>query len=138
MITPQIVDNIIAYKRAVVDTTTAEIRNDWDEIKSCREEENIRLDGLFAVIRIAINDAASQDPYSPEAINGDVNQAPEPAPQPRVAHADFDTGLMATLRNLKHLAQSEPPKPTVLDKLKADPDVAPVFEHLPPPLPEED
>lgn len=108
MITPQIVDNLIAYKRAVVDTTTAEIKNEWDEVKSCREEENIRLDGLFAVIEIAINDAASTGPHSPLAINGDVNQAPEPAPEPDVGHADFDTGIFATLRNLQHLAQSEP------------------------------
>ena len=74
MITAQIVDNLIAYKRAVVDTTTAEIRNDWDEVNSCREEENVRLNGLFAVIQIAINDAASLGPHSPFAINGDVNQ----------------------------------------------------------------
>ena len=74
MITPQIVDNLVAYKRAVVDTTTAEIRNDWDEVASCREEESIRLNGLFAVIQIAITDAASQEAHSPFAINGDVNQ----------------------------------------------------------------
>ena len=63
MITPQIVDNLIAYKRAVVDTTTAEIREDWDEVNSCREEEDVRLSGLFAVIQIAINEAASLGPH---------------------------------------------------------------------------
>ena len=74
MITAQIVDNLIAYKRAIVDTTTAELRKNWDEVASCREEETIRLDGLFAVIQIAITDAASQGAHSPFAINGDVNQ----------------------------------------------------------------
>ena len=74
MITAQIVDNLIAYKRAIVDTTTAELRKDWDEVASCREEETIRLDGLFAVIQIAINDAASDAPHNPFSINGDVNQ----------------------------------------------------------------
>ena len=74
MITPQIVDNLVAYKRAVVDTTTAELRENWDEVASCREEETIRLDGLFAVIQIAISDAASNAPHNPFSINGDVNQ----------------------------------------------------------------
>jgi len=157
MIPHMVIDNIIAYKRAIEATTTAQVHQDWEELMHCSEDEQLKLDGLLAVINIAIAEAARADPYSPDAINGDVNQAPEPAPQPRsrleqamaedpqvrvstpdIGHADFDTGLMATLRNLKHLAQSEPPKPTVLDKLKADPEVAPVFEHLPPPLPEED
>ena len=76
MITPQIVDNLVAYKRAVVDTTTAEIRNDWDEVASCREEERIRLDGLFAVIQVAIEDAASQSPQRASFIcnNGMMTQ----------------------------------------------------------------
>ena len=138
MIPHMVIDNIVAYKRAIEATTTAQVRKDWEELMHCSEDEQIKLDGLLAVINIAIAEAARAEPYSPDAINGDVNQAPEPAPQPDVGHADFDTGLIATLRNLKHRAQSEPPKPTVLDKLKADPDVPPVFEHLPPPLPEED
>ena len=138
MIPHMVIDNIVAYKRAGEATTTAQVHQDWEELMHCSEDEQIKLDGLLAVINIAIAEAARADPYSPDAINGDVNQAPKPAPEPYVGHADFDTGLIATLRNLKHLAQSGPPKPTVLDKLKADPDVAPVFQHLPPPLPEED
>ena len=137
MIPHMVIDNIVAYKRAIEATTTAQVHQDWDELRHCAEDEQLKLDGLLAVINIALAEAAQAAP-SPVTVDTEIEQAPEPPPQPRVAHADFDTGLMATLRNLKHLAQSEPPKPTVLDKLKADPDVAPVFEHLPPPLPEED
>ena len=100
MITPQIVDNLIAYKRAVVDTTTAEIREDWDEVNSCREEENVRLNGLFAVIQIAINEAASLGPHSPFAINGDVNQP---------VSFICDNGMMTEPRN-EH--GTFPPTPT--------------------------
>ena len=107
MITPQIVDNLVAYKRAVVDTTTAEIRNDWDEVASCREEERIRLDGLFAVIQVAIEDATSQGPQ-PASFICNNSMLPEPEPQPEEGRADFDTGIFATLRNLKHLAHYEP------------------------------
>ena len=138
MIPHMVIDNIVAYKRAIEATTAAQVHKDWDELRHCAEDEQIKLDGLLTVINIALAEAAKAGPSSPDDINTHINQAPEPAPQSDVGHADFDTGLIATLRNLKHLAQSEPPQPTVLDKLKADPAVAPVFEHLPPPLPEED
>tara|TARA_R100000388_G_scaffold79059_1_gene57703 strand:- start:948 stop:1280 length:333 start_codon:yes stop_codon:yes gene_type:complete len=74
-------DNIEAYRRAVADTAKARTicqlqanLDNQDNLRSCIEEEQLRLDGLKSVIGMAIREAAAEEPHNPFAINGDVNQ----------------------------------------------------------------
>ena len=74
-------DNIQAYRRAVADTARALAitrlnphADNQDTYRNCVEEEQIRLDGLWTVIRMAIQEAAAEPPHNPFSINGDVNQ----------------------------------------------------------------
>tara|TARA_R100000458_G_C8153657_1_gene160409 strand:- start:121 stop:384 length:264 start_codon:yes stop_codon:yes gene_type:complete len=82
-------DNLEAYRRAVADTAKARAifrlnphSNNNDNLVSCMEEEQLRLDGLMSVIRMVIQDAAEQQPHNPFSINSDVNQ-PSSSPPPR-------------------------------------------------------
>ena len=80
-------DNLQAYRRAVADTARALAitrlnphSDNQDTYRNCVEEEQIRLDGLWTVIRMAIQEAAAEPPHNPFSINGNLNQ---PAVQPR-------------------------------------------------------
>jgi hypothetical protein len=84
-----IIDNIQSYRHAVVSTDQAynliiNGHGDSDELNNCREEEQLRLDGLLSVIKMAIQEAAAEPPHNPFSINGDVNQPSIPnGPPPR-------------------------------------------------------
>ena len=74
-------DQIEAYRRAVRDTARAQCLTDLNpsstnhqEYRNCFEEEQLRLDGLKSVIGMALQDYATQQPFNPFSINGDVNQ----------------------------------------------------------------
>lgn len=76
-------DQIEAYRRAVADTAKARTicqlqatLDNQDNLRSCLEEEQLRLDGLKSVIRMVLQDYATQQPFNPFSINGDVNQPP--------------------------------------------------------------
>ena len=76
-------DQIQAYRRAVADTAKARAvfklnphSDNNNSLVSCLEEEQLRLDGLRSVIRMVLQDYATQQPFNPFAINGDVNQPP--------------------------------------------------------------
>ena len=82
-----LMDQIEAYRRAVADTTKARTvlhlqanldnEDEWDNnLRSCVEEEQVRLDGLLSVVKMLIQEAAIEEPHDPYSINGDVNQAP--------------------------------------------------------------
>tara|TARA_R100000149_G_scaffold61990_1_gene31727 strand:- start:168 stop:437 length:270 start_codon:yes stop_codon:yes gene_type:complete len=81
-------DQIEAYRRAVADTAKARAvfqlnphSDNNDNLVSCLEEEQLRLDGLKSVIRMVLQDYATQQPFNPFAINGDVNQPSMPPPR---------------------------------------------------------
>ncbi len=86
-------DQIEAYRIAVQTRAKAEVTwatnldglyADGSEVRACREEEQLRLDGLMSVIRMVLQDYATQDPFNPFSINGDVNQPSIPnGPPPR-------------------------------------------------------
>ena len=90
-----ITDNILAFRRAVQDTTAALLAHDkaqysqplYRELTDCREEERIRYDGLVSVIVMEIKAAAADDPHNPFSINSDINQPNHqeitPGPPPR-------------------------------------------------------
>tara|TARA_A100001391_G_scaffold205404_2_gene205790 strand:- start:1064 stop:1543 length:480 start_codon:yes stop_codon:yes gene_type:complete len=74
-------DQIEAYRRAVADTARARTMCNLNpnaqhqaDFLSCQEEEQLRLDGLKSVIRMVLQDYATQQPFNPFSINGDVNQ----------------------------------------------------------------
>ena len=97
-------DQIEAYRRAVETRAKAEVNwyNDPDtdttELRACREEEQLRLDGLKSVIGMALQDYATQQPFNPFSINGDVNQPPV-EPRSRLAQAMHDDPQVRTERN---------------------------------------
>lgn len=89
-----IIDQIQAYRFAIIDTTRARDVNrvkptneGVQNVRNCHEEEQIRLDGLMSVTRLAIQEAAAEQPHNPFSINDDVNQSDEtpitPGPPPR-------------------------------------------------------
>jgi hypothetical protein len=66
-------DQIEAYRRAVADTAKAHAvfqlnphSTNNDSLVSCREEEQLRLDGLKSVIRMVLQDYATQNPFTKE------------------------------------------------------------------------
>tara|TARA_R100000234_G_scaffold119896_1_gene104224 strand:+ start:1725 stop:2039 length:315 start_codon:yes stop_codon:yes gene_type:complete len=72
-------DQLNAYRCAVETRAKAEVNwynedADITEVRACREEEQLRLDGLQSVIGMAIREYAAREPCNPFAINGDVNQ----------------------------------------------------------------
>lgn len=72
-------DHIEAYRIAVHTAAKAEVNyytktTDLTELRACREEEQLRLDGLRSVIGMAIREYAAREPCNPFSINGDVNQ----------------------------------------------------------------
>jgi hypothetical protein len=74
-------DQIEAYRRAVADTAKAQTicqlqatLDNQDNLQSCHEEEQLRLDGLKSIIGMAIREYAAREPCNPFAINDDVNQ----------------------------------------------------------------
>jgi hypothetical protein len=74
-------DQIQAYRIAVESRTKTEVYcktadANMKEVRACREEEQLRLDGLKSVIRMVLQDYATQQPFNPFSINGDVNQPP--------------------------------------------------------------
>ena len=102
-----ITDNIEAYRDAVKATTTASIAANkpavknpdlYDELNNCVEEERIRLDGLTAIIGIAIREAAAAQPHNPFSITGEVNQPPV-KPRSRLAQALQEDPPVRTVRN---------------------------------------
>lgn len=108
-------DNIEAYRRAVTDTARSQgimrlrpCDETIQELQSCREEEQIRLDGLLSVIGMAIQDAAAQAPHNPFSINGDVNQPPV-QPRSRLAQAMDDDPQVRTVSPKWSKVLSPPP-----------------------------
>ena len=84
-----IIDQIQAYRFAIIDTTRARDVNrvkptneGVQNVRNCDEEERIRLDGLMSVTRLAIQEAAAKQPHNPFSINGDVNQSDKPPVRP--------------------------------------------------------
>ena len=79
-------DQIEAYRRAVETRAKAEVNwhNDPDadttELRACREEEQLRLDGLHSVIGMLLQEYAAEEPFNPFSINGDINQPPVQPP----------------------------------------------------------
>ena len=72
-------DQLEAYRIAVETRAKTEVNyytktTDMAELRACREEENLRLDGLRSVIGMAIREYAAREPCNPFSINGDVNQ----------------------------------------------------------------
>ena len=51
-----------------------------EELQSCREEEQLRLDGLMSIIVMTVKAAAAEPPHNPFSINGDVNQPEQTEP----------------------------------------------------------
>ena len=87
-----IIDQIDAYKTAVETRERAQINFLFDldhpdddcDVNACREEEQLRRDGLISVIRMFLQDYATRQPFNPFSINGDVNQPSVPTgPPPR-------------------------------------------------------
>ena len=80
-------DQIEAYRRAVADTAKARAvfqlnpHSDNNNLVSCLEEEQLRLDGLKSVIGMALREYAAREPCNPFAINDDVNQPSMPPPR---------------------------------------------------------
>jgi len=98
-------DQIEAYRRAVRDTARAQCLTDLNpsstnhqEYRNCFEEEQLRLDGLKSVIGMALQDYATQQPFNPFSINGDVNQPPV-EPRSRLAQALADDPQVRTIPN---------------------------------------
>ena len=82
-----ITDNITAYRYAIADRAKAEaifklnpLTQNMEELQSCREEEQLRLDGLMSIIVMTVKEAAAEPPHNPFSINGDVNQPDQTAP----------------------------------------------------------
>ena len=82
-----ITDNISAYRYAVADRAKAEaifklnpLTQNMEELQSCREEEQLRLDGLMSIIVMTVKAAAAEPPHNPFSINGDVNQPEQTEP----------------------------------------------------------
>ncbi len=74
-------DQLTAYRIAVETRAKAEVNwynddADATELRACREEEQLRLNGLQSVIGMAIREYAAREPCNPFSINGDVNQPP--------------------------------------------------------------
>jgi len=85
-----IIDQVDAYKIAVQTRAKAEVawytnhESDTTELRACREEEQLRRDGLVSVIHMFLQDYATRQPFNPFSINGDVNQPSVPnGPPPR-------------------------------------------------------
>ncbi len=82
-------DQIDAYRIAVESRTKTEVYCNtadatMDEVRACREEEQLRLDGLMSVIHMILQDYATRPPFNPFSINDDVNQPSIPnGPPPR-------------------------------------------------------
>lgn len=83
-----ITDNISAYRYAIADRAKAEalfklnpLTQHLEQLQSCREEEQLRLDGLMSVIVMTVKAAAAEPPHNPFSLNGDVNQ-PDTSPPP--------------------------------------------------------
>lgn len=96
-------DQIEAYRRAVETRAKAEVNwynNDADmnEVRACREEEQLRLDGLKSVVGMVLQDYATRQPFNPFSINGDVNQPPV-QPRSRLAQALADDPQVQTIPN---------------------------------------
>jgi hypothetical protein len=110
-----ITDNIEAYRRAVACTEVAHAEWSYDckdtsaeELRNCREEEQVRLEGLMAVIKMLIQDAAAQEPHNPFSINGDVNQPPV-HPRSRLEQAAAEDPQVRTLSPKWSKVLSPPP-----------------------------
>ena len=87
-------DQITAYRIAIEARAKTEVNwynedADITEVRACREEEQLRLDGLQSVIGMAIREYAAREPCNPFAINDDVNQPPV-EPRSRLEHALAD------------------------------------------------
>ena len=96
-------DQITAYRIAVETRAKAEVNwynqdADATEIRACREEEQLRLDGLMSVIHMMLQDYATRPPFNPFSINGDVNQ-PAVQPRSRLEHALHDDPQVRTIPN---------------------------------------
>tara|TARA_R100001443_G_scaffold28822_5_gene42047 strand:- start:10544 stop:10867 length:324 start_codon:yes stop_codon:yes gene_type:complete len=96
-------DQIQAYRIAVESRTKTQVYCDtadatYDEVRSCLEEEQLRLDGLKSVIGMVLQDYATRQPFNPFSINGDVNQPPV-EPQSRLAQALNDDPQIRTIHN---------------------------------------
>lgn len=129
-------DQIEAYRRAVETRAKAEVNwyNDPDtdttELRACREEEQLRLDGLNSVIGMVLQDYATQQPFNPFSINGDVNQgviasiedalSDDPQPDWRESLSDAADALRdpptiadTTTSRLEHAVRSDPQVRTI-------------------------